>query len=313
MIQAEQISMNYGTFQAVTQCSFTVEKGEIVGLLGPNGAGKTTIMKILSTQIYPSAGSARVAGYDCETQPKKVRASVGYLPEEAPLYDDMEVREYLDFVARGRGLEGNVLRKRLLWVKENCGLGKKWCRPIGELSKGFRQRVGLAQALVHDPPVLILDEPTSGLDPLQIIEIRDLIKTLSRDKAILFSSHIIQEIMAVSDRIVIISDGKIRADGPIAELEKDVEGEATVRFCIESGGRSIKDEIESIKWALRVEERSEAQGVLCYEIRTNSPEELMKTLGILASREGITVLELSRSRPEFEKVFTALIHGHSPN
>ncbi len=221
MIQLENISMNYGSFQAVKNCSFNVEKGRIVGLLGPNGAGKTTLMKILATQIVPTSGMAMVAGFDCEKNPREVRANIGYLPERAPLYDDMEVREYLDFVARGRGLKNSLLKDRLEWVKDRCGLKKKWCTPIGELSKGYRQRVGLAQALIHDPPVLILDEPTSGLDPLQIIEIRDLIKDLAKEKAILYSSHIIQEIVALSDRVVIISEGSIRADGPIQELAPD--------------------------------------------------------------------------------------------
>ena len=223
MIDVDHVSMKYGNFEAVKDCSFGVAKGEIVGLLGPNGAGKTTIMKIITTQISPTAGSARVAGFDCETAPKDVRQNVGYLPEQAPLYDDMEVREFIEFVGKGRGLRGKQLRERIDWVREHCGLEKMWCKPIGELSKGYRQRVGLAQALIHDPPCLVLDEPTSGLDPLQIIEIRSLIKDLSKEKAILYSSHIIQEIVALSDRVVIINDGKIRAQGTLEELTKKVD------------------------------------------------------------------------------------------
>lgn len=234
MIEVDHVSMMYGNFQAVRDCSFSVGKGEIVGLLGPNGAGKTTIMKVITTQICPTSGTCRVADFDCLKDPKEVRRHVGYLPEQAPLYDDMEVREYLDFVAKGRGLKGKRLRERIDWAKDRCGLEKVWCKPIGELSKGYRQRVGLAQALVHDPPCLVLDEPTSGLDPLQIIEIRSLIKDLAKDKAILYSSHIIQEIVALSDRVVIINDGEIRVQGTLQDLTQKVEP-------TEGEGLSIED------------------------------------------------------------------------
>ncbi len=241
MIDVDHVSMKYGNFEAVKDCSFTVDKGEIVGLLGPNGAGKTTIMKVITTQICPSNGTARVAGFDCQSHPKEVRRNVGFLPEQAPLYDDMEVREYLDFVGRGRGLSRRQLKDRIGWVKDSCGLSKVWCKPIGELSKGYRQRVGLAQALIHDPPCLVLDEPTSGLDPLQIIEIRDLIKELSKDKAILYSSHIIQEIVALSDRVVIISDGQIRADGTLPELTQKVKETTKVEFTIDELAKAQTD------------------------------------------------------------------------
>ena len=238
MIEIDHVSMRYGNFEAIKDCSFTVDKGEIVGLLGPNGAGKTTIMKVITTQICPSEGTVRVAGFDIQGEPKAVRKNVGYLPEQAPLYDDMEVREYLEFVGKGRGLGGSRLRERMDWVRASCGLEKMWCRPIGELSKGYRQRVGLAQALIHDPPCLLLDEPPSGLDPLQIIEIRDLIKELSKDRAILYSSHIIQEIVALSHRVVIINDGIIRAQGTLEELTKEAGQKTQLSFDIEELSRA---------------------------------------------------------------------------
>ncbi len=245
LIEANELSMSYGSFMAVKKCSFTVSKGEIVGLLGPNGAGKTTLMKILSTQIAPTQGSAKICGNDCEANPKAVRANIGYLPEHAPLYDDMEVREYINFVANGRGLKGEWLSERLSWVRKRCGLKKVWCKPIGELSKGYRQRVGLAQALIHDPPVLILDEPTSGLDPLQIIEIRGLIKDISKEKAILYSSHIIQEIVALSHRIIIINEGEIKASGPLSDLIEQAKDRVDVHFSINDLEKAQND-LESV-------------------------------------------------------------------
>ncbi|NDY43639.1 ATP-binding cassette domain-containing protein, partial [Dissulfurirhabdus thermomarina] len=220
MIEAQGIGMDYGRFRAVHEVSFRVGRGEVVGLLGPNGAGKTTIMKILATQLAPTRGTARVAGHDVRSAPREVRSALGYLPEEVPLYEEMEVREYLDFVAAARRIHGLHRRTRLEWVRRQCRLEAVWCQPVGRLSKGYRQRVGLAQALVHDPPVLILDEPTSGLDPLQIIEVRDLVRRLARDKAVLFSTHILQEVAAVADRVLVLSDGELVADDPLPVLAR---------------------------------------------------------------------------------------------
>jgi ABC-2 type transport system ATP-binding protein len=212
--------MFYGSTKAVENVSFEVDRGEILGLLGPNGAGKTTIMNILTTQIVPTSGGASVEGFDVLEEPIKVRELTGYLPENVPLYPEMEVEEYLRFVARGRGLRGNALKERLDWVIEKCGLRTMLKRLVSQLSKGYRQRLGLAQALVHNPRVLVLDEPTSGLDPLQIIGIRNLIKELSSEKTIIVSTHILQEVEAVSDRIIIINEGQIIANGTQAELQE---------------------------------------------------------------------------------------------
>jgi len=189
-----------------------------MGFLGPNGAGKTTVMKILTTVIFPTKGTARVGGHDVQTESLAVRRMIGYLPEQVPLYTDLQVDEYLSFVGRARGLKGAGLRQRLDWAAQTCALKKVWKRPIEELSRGYRQRVGLGQALIHDPAVLILDEPTTGLDPLQIIEIRQLLKGVVQDKAILFSTHILQEVEAIAHRIAIINNGRIVAEGTLASL-----------------------------------------------------------------------------------------------
>jgi ABC-2 type transport system ATP-binding protein len=224
MIDVKDLSMHYGPVTALESVSFRANPGEVLGLLGPNGAGKTTAMRILTTYLYPSSGTAKVDGIDILTNPIEARRRIGYLPETVPLYTDMRVDEYLIFVGKARGLESSKLTERLEWVKNACQLGSVWKHLLSELSKGFGQRVGLAQALIHDPKVLILDEPTSGLDPIQIIEIRSLIKSLAREKTILFSTHILQEVEALADRIVIINEGKLVAQGTKRELAGKVQG-----------------------------------------------------------------------------------------
>ena len=221
MIDIQSVSMNYGSTVALDKVSFTVKSGEILGLLGPNGAGKSTLMKILTTFIAPLSGSARMDGFDVVGDPIKARGIIGYLPEMVPLYMDMRVDEYLNFAAGARGMSGPEMRLRLDWVREVCGLAPVWKHGIYELSKGFRQRVGLAQALIHDPKILILDEPTNGLDPVQIIGIRKLIRSLAKGRTIIFSSHILQEVEAIADRIVIIHEGKIVAQGTRDELARE--------------------------------------------------------------------------------------------
>ena len=222
MIEVNNLSMRYGPVVALDGVSFQANPGEILGLLGPNGAGKTTAMRILTTYLYPSSGTAKVDGFDILEDPIEVRKSLGYLPETVPLYGDMRVDEYLAFVGRSRALESARLTERLDWVREACQLKPVWKHLLGELSKGYGQRVGLAQALIHDPKVLILDEPTSGLDPIQIIGIRKLVKSLAQEKTIIFSTHILQEVEALADRIVIINEGKLVAQGTKRELAEKV-------------------------------------------------------------------------------------------
>lgn len=229
MIQVSSLTMRYGSTLALDGISFEARSGEILGLLGPNGAGKTTAMRILTTYLYPSGGTARVGDFDVTRDARQVRRTLGYLPENVPLYLEAQTEEYLQFVGRARGLSGVRLRHRLAWVREACQLEKIWKHALGEVSKGYRQRVGLAQALIHDPKVLILDEPTTGLDPLQIMSIRGLIRSLARDKTILFSTHILQEVEAMADRIVILNEGRVVAEGTLEELAAQVRGEGEKR------------------------------------------------------------------------------------
>jgi ABC-2 type transport system ATP-binding protein len=212
MIEVQNLSKNYGPFQALKDISFTVDKGQIVGFLGPNGAGKTTTMRILTCFMPASSGKVTVAGYDVFKASREVRKRIGYLPENIPLYTEMTVTKYLSYMGKIRGVSRKQIKERLDTAIESCGLTERRHQIIGQLSRGFRQRVGLAQALVHEPEVLILDEPTSGLDPRQIVEIRELIKALGKERTILFSTHILPEASMTCERLLIISKGKITGD-----------------------------------------------------------------------------------------------------
>ena len=229
MVQVDRLAKRYGDFQAVKDISFSVRSGEILGFLGPNGAGKTTTMKMLTSYLSPTSGSASIAGYDVYADSLQARAHVGYLPEGNPLYKEMTVLEYLSFVADVRKLpKGAARTRRLRQVVEQCGLGDRLGFLIGELSKGFRQRVGLAQAILHEPDVLILDEPTSGLDPNQLLDIRELIREIGKEKTILFSTHIMQEVQAVCSRVLIIAEGRIVADGTPEQLQRSAQGQMQI-------------------------------------------------------------------------------------
>lgn len=223
-IKIQNLSKTYGSQRAVDDISFEVAKGEIVGFLGPNGAGKSTTMKILTGYLPATDGSAEVNGFDVKTSPMQVKSSIGYLPEHNPLYLDMYVREFLEFAGSLYGLKGKSLQIKVAETIEMVGLGLEKHKKIGQLSKGYRQRVGLAQALIHNPDVLILDEPTTGLDPNQLVEIRDLIKSVGRNKTVIFSTHIMQEVEAICDRVVIINRGKIVANGTLSELKQGGKG-----------------------------------------------------------------------------------------
>ncbi len=224
MIQVKSLSKRFGPTIAVENVSFDVQRREVVGFLGPNGAGKTTTMRMLTCYLPPDAGSAEVAGFDVMRQPLDVRRRIGYLPESAPLYAEMGVLDYLEFIAEVRGLAGPRRRQRIQDMIGICGLERVVKKDIGELSKGYRQRVGLAQTLIHDPDVLILDEPTSGLDPKQIIEIRELIKEIGREKTVILSTHILPEVNATCNRVIIIHNGQIVADGAPDELGERARG-----------------------------------------------------------------------------------------
>ncbi len=221
MIEAQNLSKSFGDLEAVSNLSFKLESGEVLGLLGPNGAGKSTTMRLLTTFLSPTEGSASVAGFDVRTQAEDVRRSIGYLPETPPLYPELRVREYLNFVAKIKGVPRAKLSKSVSDSIERCVLGDVASRLCGQLSKGYKQRVGLAAAIVHDPAVVILDEPTSGLDPAQIIEIRKLIRELGEKHTVILSTHILPEVSQTCSRVLIISKGKAVVEGSLEELTKD--------------------------------------------------------------------------------------------
>ncbi len=226
MIAVESLTQRYGSFKAVEAVSFELAPGEVVGFLGPNGAGKTTTLRVLATYLAPSAGKIRVGGFDAARQASEVRRILGYLPESCPLYETMTVQGFLEFVGKLRGMSrGDRLAASAL-VSERCQLKEVFLRPISELSKGYRQRVGLAQALLHDPPVLILDEPTSGLDPNQVQEIRALIRALGEERTVLFSSHILSEVEATCKRALVLHRGRLVADATLDDLKQQATGGA---------------------------------------------------------------------------------------
>jgi len=304
MVEANGLSMNFGPIAAVSDASFRARKGEVMGLLGPNGAGKTTTMKILTTQIVPTSGGGKVAGFDILKDPLEVRRRVGYLPETPPLYGEMEVAEYLDFVGRARGLPESELKNRIEYVVNVCGLQEVFKTPIGTLSRGYSQRAGLAQALIHDPEVLILDEPTSGLDPMQIIGIRNLIKSLAHDKTIIFSTHILQEVEAIADRVVIITDGFIVADGTLDELQSKVS--QTVRFTLTVAVSKtelstmldgLKDEF-SLDYSL-----SEKGGFSSARIESTSDGDVWGRLSESLNKSGWLIREFKRDKSSMEEAF----------
>lgn len=219
MIEAIGLSKFYGAFAATQRVTFSVPRGQVCAFLGPNGAGKSTTMKMLTGFLAPSEGTARLGGFDVSTQRLEAARLLGYLPENGPLYLEMTPSALLQFVGRARGLAPQMLRDRLEFVANKCALRSVWGKPISKLSKGFRQRVGMAQALLHDPQVLIMDEPTSGLDPNQTHEVRELILSLAKTKTILLSTHVLQEVKAVCSRVVVINEGRIVLDGPVSEME----------------------------------------------------------------------------------------------
>jgi ABC-2 type transport system ATP-binding protein len=308
MIEVEGLTMYYGATLAVDKASFKVDKGTILGLLGPNGAGKTTIINILTTQLIPTKGTARVGGFDILNDPLKVRERIGYLPETVPLYLEMEVEEYLRFVAAGRRLDSITTGSRLKWVVDACGLRKVLYKQIIELSKGYRQRVGLAQALIHDPEILILDEPTSGLDPLQIIGIRDLLKDLSRSKTIVISTHILQEVSAISDRIVIINEGKIIANGTMEDLEKKATDHTAYSIILQGDGEAIERALKNVG-RVRLVKRLEPwgyDGCFGFEIQGEGSTPLWPELARIIKEQGWLVREFAEKKPTLEETFIAL-------
>ncbi|NQU05021.1 MAG: ATP-binding cassette domain-containing protein, partial [Calditrichaeota bacterium] len=254
MIDINQLTKVYGEQKAVDNISFKVEKGEILGFLGPNGAGKTTTMKVITCFMPPTSGEVTVGGFPVLENSIEVRRMIGYLPEANPLYGDMNTVDFLRYIADLRGIEKTTQNSRIQDMVDICGLGDVLHKNINELSKGYRQRVGLAQAMVHDPEILILDEPTIGLDPNQVVDIRNLIKQLGREKTVILSTHILSEVQATCDRAIIINHGKIVADSTLAELQRDLEGKATINLEIKATDNGVEDHLLTVEGVEEVRE-----------------------------------------------------------
>lgn len=306
MIKAEKLTMHYGPVVALRNVSFEVKRGEIVGLLGPNGAGKSTAMKILTTYLHPTSGTAQVDGIDVLENPLAVRKVIGYLPEILPLYMDMEVRTYLDFVGRARGLSGDKLKQRIELVLEECGLRKNYRRIIRELSKGYKQRTGLAQALLHDPEVIVLDEPTSGLDPHQIVEIRQLIRKLAADKTVILSTHILQEVEATADRIVIINQGQIVGEGTIQELRDRASDSQRTIVSVMGEREEIQRLLSGIEGVRGVAFAGSADGCVAFTITSRKGAPVWREISRLAQMKSWTLRELAEKPLTLEETFLTL-------
>lgn len=254
MVEVENLVKHYGSIKAVNGVSFKVEKGEVLGFLGPNGAGKSTTMKMITCFLTPTSGTAKVKGFDIIKNPIQVREQLGYLPESAPLYDEMTVDSFMNFVAQVRGFTGQDAAMKIDKVYETCQLSKVAKQPIHTLSKGFRQRVCFAQALLHDPEVLILDEPTDGLDPNQKQAVRDLILSMKDEKVIILSTHILEEVDAICSRALIISEGVVKIDGTPADLKKKSEIHGAVVLNFSQEDESLKSSLKAIPEVKRVEQ-----------------------------------------------------------
>jgi ABC-2 type transport system ATP-binding protein len=345
MIEVGEVTKRYGAFEAVRGVSFEVAPKEIVGLLGPNGAGKTTLMRILTCYHFPTAGRVMINNHDVYTDPIRIKESIGYLPESSPVYGELTVSEYLQFVADARSIPREAQADRIASTLETCGLTAVLHRPIEQLSKGFKQRVGLAQAIVHDPDILILDEPTTGLDPNQIAEIRRLIRRLGTEKTVILSTHILQEVEAVCDRVMILNEGRIVATGTTEEIAAGMKGDEIYPIAFrpaagfgartEPGADDLESTLKRIPGLDQVQElRQDAADPSVWRARlffapgqvpvpgqvpapeaaTPAPAALYANAAAVfawAVREKVTLLELRREAFSLEDVFATLTTGGS--
>jgi len=307
MIEIKNLTKKFGTNIVLDNISLSVQKGEILGFLGPNGAGKSTTMKIITSFWTPTAGQVMVGGFNVSQQSIESRKRIGYLPETVPLYDDMRVYEYLRFVAAIRGLDKDAARKRIKAVVEICGLKKVIRQPVEELSKGYRQRVGLAQAIMHDPEILILDEPTTGLDPNQIVEIRNLIKELGREKTVIFSTHILSEVSATCDRAVIINNGRIVGEGRPDELAARAGGGELIYVKIKGPQAAVMEKLKMLENITEVIAKDkESEDIFGYEIHPKAGTDIREKLSMMVMNAGWSILEFSKKSVSLEDVFREL-------
>ncbi len=306
MIQVENVTKRYGPTLAVSDLSFDVQKGEILGFLGPNGAGKTTTMRIITGYLPATAGRVRVAGFDVAEEPLEVKRRIGYLPELPPVYPDMTVTEYLAFVGRIKGVARGDLKKRVDEVSEKTSVTDVRDRQIGKLSKGYRQRVGLAQAIIHNPDVLILDEPTAGLDPTQIIETRELIKGLAGLHTIVLSTHILPEVEKTCQRVVVINAGRIAAVGTPNELIYRLKGFETVLVTADGPKAEIKGKLEAVTGVNLVEEHEAKESRVTFEVHAEKGHDVRAELARAVVESRWKLLELKTSGLSLEDIFLKL-------
>ncbi|MBM3818458.1 MAG: ABC transporter ATP-binding protein [Acidimicrobiia bacterium] len=312
MIEVQNLTKRYGPFTAVSDVSFRVERGEILGFLGPNGAGKTTTMRVLTGYMPPSEGKAVVAGYDVFEQPLEAKRRTGYLPETPPLYPEMSVRDYLTFVSKIKGVPRGERKSRVESSMERTRIADVADRHCGKLSKGYRQRVGLAQALLHNPEVLILDEPTAGLDPKQIIETRQLIKQLAGDHTIILSTHILPEVSQTCQRVVIINKGRVVAVDTPDNLTSKLRGSETMYVQVDAAGADAKSALETVAGVTRVIAADTRGGVTGYEVESGSGEDVRRQLAAAVVQRGWGLLELRPLRMSLEEIFLSLTTEESP-
>jgi ABC-2 type transport system ATP-binding protein len=317
MITVKELTKNYAHTTAVDQISFEVQKGQIVGFLGPNGAGKTTTMRMLTCFLAPTAGTASVAGFDILEQPLEVKKRIGYLPETPPIYPEMRTVEYLMFVGRLKGIAGSDLRARVDYVSERCSIADVRNKLIGKLSKGYRQRVGLAQAIIHNPDVLILDEPTAGLDPKQINETRDLIKSLAGDHTIILSTHILPEVSQTCEQVIIINKGKIVATDSVTNLQHRARsGESVV---VEVAGRNgnldsaaVQRKLQQVAGVSRVIPKADGQKRLIFEVEAGKDQSIRGDVARAVVEAGWDLNELRASALSLEEIFLQLTGTEAP-
>jgi ABC-2 type transport system ATP-binding protein len=320
VIEVHGLTKRYGDVEAVRDVSFSVGTDQVLGFLGPNGAGKTSIMKILTGYHFPSAGTALVDGVSVEDDPVEVKKRIGYLPETVPLYGDLSPREYLDFIARARLVPAEERKGAVEAAVEACGIGQVACRKIETLSKGYKQRVGLAQAIIHDPPILILDEPTTGLDPNQIIEIRSLIKNLGKRKTVILSTHILQEVEAVCSQVLILNEGRIAAQGSPEEIAGTMKGGDTWELSLKGAGPAeIRERISRLvrrgndlaALSLTAEEAGTV-GISFFLGADARAEDDGERIFDWAVAEGLKILKMNRKKLSLEDIFVKLTNERNP-
>jgi ABC-2 type transport system ATP-binding protein len=317
MITVNGLTKRYAHTVAVDQISFEVQKGQIVGFLGPNGAGKTTTMRMLTCFLTPTSGTATVAGFDILEQPLEVKKRIGYLPETPPVYPEMRIDEYLAFVGQLKGLTGSDLRARVDYAAERCAIADVRNKIIGKLSKGYRQRVGLAQAIIHNPDVLILDEPTAGLDPKQINETRDLIKSLAGDHTIILSTHILPEVSQTCERVIIINKGKIVATDSVSNLQQRARSGESV--LVEVAGRNgnldpaaVQRKLEQIVGVSRVTAKADGQKRVIFEVEAAKDRGVRGDVARAVVESGWDLNELRPAAMSLEEIFLQLTGTEAP-